>query len=327
MPVYRDEERGDVTVDKPSPRLSLSMTPLIMNGNKQLGASPVRTSYSTYEPSRKLAAFVGPVSPKNANAIYDRLKSPARLRQSPNNLDILRSDDFKGYERIVRQFTDEMKLPWTEFWAFLNGFSNLKSREGLLKLEIYLEQKKIQNSLDFQKKTAVNLKNEQETQPSRNLFNPVITNKELVEKLEEFIQIVDQLKSTIDLKENILSQKYEQLIRSTKDKRFTSTAAATLGISDTNIEPINTTELQELLERYMNTILQVCRINKDSTQCYFDIYKNSKLVFELLNYEHLHKHLTFSPKNDLKFNSSAVKAPISNEPKRVFQIHNKTPKR
>ena len=34
--------------------------------------------------------------------IYERLKSPSRLKSSPNHVDLIRSDDFKGYERVGR---------------------------------------------------------------------------------------------------------------------------------------------------------------------------------------------------------------------------------
>ena len=34
--------------------------------------------------------------------IYERLKSPSCLKSSPNHLDIIRGDDYKGYERVGR---------------------------------------------------------------------------------------------------------------------------------------------------------------------------------------------------------------------------------
>lgn len=182
--------------------------------------------------------------------------------------------------------TDELKLPSpTEFWAFLNCYSNLRSKEGLTKLEIYLEQKKVQSILDLQKRTAMNIKNEQ----NLNLFNPAKRNVELIAKLEELTQIIDELKTALDLKENILSVKYERFIQASKENK---------GKSDIDDDTcINSTALRELLQTYMSTIIAACKLNRESTQCYFDIYKNSKTVFDLLCFEDIFANLSFSPQN------------------------------
>ena len=94
--------------------------------------------------------------------------------------------------------------------------------------------------------------------------------------------------------------------------------------SNLNVEEINMDILKDILTRYMNTVISVCKINKDSTQCFFDIYKTSKTVFELLNFEEIHRHLTFSP-GDKKTNQ--VPSKVTNENKKILNTHNKNLKR
>jgi len=263
-----------------------------------------------------------------ANAIYDRLKSPARLRQSPNNLDILRGDDFKGYERIVRQLTDEMKLPWSEFWAFLNGFTDLKTKQGLLKLEIYLEQKKFLSILEFQMKTAKSIKLECDQPPQLNYFNPTIINaksSELVQILDELCETIGKLKKVLDLNENVLSLKFEQFAKGLKPDK-TSNEKKFAPVDNISIEEVNLEELKKILQDYMNIVIAVCKINKDSTQCYFDIYKTSKSIFELLHFEDMYRALTFSPV-DKKMRMFKVLSENKDENKKTLPVLNKTLKR
>ena len=108
-----------------------------------------------------------------------------------------------------------MQLPWSEFCAFLNGFSNLKTKQGLLKLEVYLEQKKLQSILDFQKRTAHLIKLDQAA-CFINQFVPKKNHTELVQALDELVAIIDELKNAVDLKENLLSLKYEEFIQKAK---------------------------------------------------------------------------------------------------------------
>jgi hypothetical protein len=65
--LYRDEERGDVVVDRPSPKLSLLPQSANLTVNKYK-FSPSMNNFSPFESnSRKLAAYVGPVSPQNVS--------------------------------------------------------------------------------------------------------------------------------------------------------------------------------------------------------------------------------------------------------------------
>lgn len=70
VPLYRDDERGDVIVDRPSPSLNYSLKP----SNGHSGKDHIVNKFSpsvSYESNRKLAAYVGPVSPKNVTKLKD----------------------------------------------------------------------------------------------------------------------------------------------------------------------------------------------------------------------------------------------------------------
>ena len=135
MPLYRDDDRGDVKLDKPSPKLAASLNLAESDINHgRFSQSPSSLAQSQH----KLAAYFGPLSPTVAYNVYERLKTPSRIRQSPIERDILRGDDLKGYERIARKLTEDMNVPFHEYWSFLGNFYNLKCKEGLEKIEIYL---------------------------------------------------------------------------------------------------------------------------------------------------------------------------------------------
>ncbi|KAH8019116.1 hypothetical protein HPB51_016754 [Rhipicephalus microplus] len=54
------------------------------------------------------------------------------------------ADIEKGLERIGRGLAKEMKVPWSEYWSFLDCWCNLASPEGLGKLEAHLRCKRSQ---------------------------------------------------------------------------------------------------------------------------------------------------------------------------------------
>ena len=48
----------------------------------------------------------------------------------------------KGMERQGRSVAREIKVPWCEFWAFLDEFCDLATEDGLEKLEIYFREQR-----------------------------------------------------------------------------------------------------------------------------------------------------------------------------------------
>lgn len=254
------------------------------------------TSPNLSRTSSKLAGYVGPVSPNVANEIYERLKSPAKLRRSPLNLDILRSDDYKGYERILRKMTDEMNLPWCEYWAFLDSYCNLKSADGQEKLEIYLNQKKVLNIFNSQIDSIQAILNDRVNNNDLKSEN----NEEnlFVSFLKEFLIIAAQLKLVLDLKENLLSSKFEKFV---KIKKFSEKQQNFVGGKNLDEENI-----MEMLNQYMSIVIELSRLDK-SSKCYFNLYKSAKDLLNVLNVFKFFENFHMSPvfKKIIKYSSAS----------------------
>ena len=97
-----------------------------------------------------LQALAGPMSPKEADIFYQKIKTPpvrifsqsgrlADKKMTPVKLmlDSRLSDMDKGVERVGRTVARDLKVPWCEYWSFLDEFCDLSSPEGLEKLEEY----------------------------------------------------------------------------------------------------------------------------------------------------------------------------------------------
>lgn len=254
---------------------------------------------------------------KKAEKIYEKIKSPAGLRKSPANLNILRGDDYKGYERILREITSQMNVPFSEYWAFLDKFCDLKSREGLETLEIYLRQKRLFAVLDAQLKTAQTIRHDRLNNNGgalSNIFSSSSSNKELILKLDEFIELTgnELIATRLELKDNQLSRRYEQFARLTID---TSSAKSNLlGLLDSMRSSLanNSSQLTDellanddlitredlciydALARYMTAIIELSKLDKTS-KCHLGLYKTSKEVLALLNCEKSFDSFYFSP--------------------------------
>ncbi|RWS11063.1 ankyrin repeat and LEM domain-containing protein 2-like isoform X1 [Dinothrombium tinctorium] len=82
-------------------------------------------------------AIAGPMSPNEAQKLYEHLKSPHR-RGNSGELEIRLTDSQKGVERVARSICRSTQIKWTEFWPFLDCHVDLASDEGLRKLENHL---------------------------------------------------------------------------------------------------------------------------------------------------------------------------------------------
>ncbi|XP_076854955.1 ankyrin repeat and LEM domain-containing protein 2 isoform X2 [Brachyhypopomus gauderio] len=99
-----------------------------------------RLPRSPIEPVMMVRAFVGPLSPLNAEEFRKVWKTPPRERAGYFQ-HILKSDPDRGAERVGRLLAREHGHPWAEFWGFLDGFVDLSSADGLRRLEEYLSRK------------------------------------------------------------------------------------------------------------------------------------------------------------------------------------------
>lgn len=284
MPLYRDDDKGDVIVDKPSPKLVSSLN--AETNDTSNTKSPLKMNLLNQN-QRKLAGYVGPVSPTVANDIYDRLRTSSRLRQSPVNVDLLRSDDQKGYERILRKICEDMNLPWYEYWAFLDSYCNLKTSEGVRKLEIYLKQKKFVSILDQQLKSIQIILNDQ--------MNMKADDRTLIiSKLYTLQEIIELVKTSFDVKENsnILSRKFERFVNNTGNLMPLD---ETEGFVD-DLETIKADDniLNTSIANYMTNIIELSRIDK-SSKCYFNLYKLAKTLLDVVDRQKSYENFYLSP--------------------------------
>jgi ankyrin repeat protein len=311
---YRDNERGNVKIEKPCRKLSKSLTPLqdidvINNLNKldRLNSSPLsQNSIFSSGLGPKLAGYFGPLSPTVALDVYKRLETRhSLLKQSPHErLNILRGDDLKGYERIARDATEDLNVSFHESWTFLDGFYDLKSRQGLEKLEIYLKQKLFMTILESQLNTV------------KEMLTIHDEMSEMALELKNFAQIIDLVKKKFALKETyVLSKKFDfffKLMQSHLTKSTVNSNSVSLPISfKALILNIKETELDEeeenneeasfyeylvndLLLRYVRNIIDLSRLDKTG-KCHLNLYKPSKSLLELVNCQRLFENIYLTP--------------------------------
>lgn len=192
-----------------------------------------------------------------------------------------------------------MNVPFNEYWSFLDHYCNLKTHEGLEKLEIYLKQKKLINNLETQIKSAQTIKNDR----LNNKNGSSIENAEVIQKLNDFITLCHDLcDKKLFLSDHQLSHRYEHFLKFGQNLPKTNFDPLKL-VED---EPIKTEDLEALglnhadleiydsLARYMACIIDLSKLDK-SSKCYFSLYKSAKQILGLLNTEKPFDHFYLSP--------------------------------
>ncbi len=224
------------------------------------------------------------------------------MRQSPQNRNILRSDEIKGFERITRKYTNELNLPWSEYWSFLDGYYNLTSQIGLEKLEAYLRQKEFSTILNAQKITADNIINDKLNNNEDKSFKQdwII---DIIYKLNEFKTIVILILKDLEIKENILSSKFEQFIKLNIniDKDIFDDREK---VSNTYANNMDFNHIRRSINKYLEIILEISKIDNI---CYFHFYKCSKKIFNIINYHSDYSDYFLSLINKAKKNENREK--------------------
>eukprot|EP00794_Sanderia_malayensis_P003429 gene3429-3922_t len=109
-----------------------SMDPVVgkpVNVGQRSRNQTVDSPVSPLNPKLLVRAYAGPMSPQHADEFFREWRSPKRK-------DFL-NDFEKGKERFGRHLAISHKVPWAEYWSFLNCFVDLRSDSGLRHLEQY----------------------------------------------------------------------------------------------------------------------------------------------------------------------------------------------
>ncbi|XP_061932275.1 ankyrin repeat and LEM domain-containing protein 2 isoform X1 [Apis cerana] len=148
-----------------------SLQPMI--GEPFSPTSPLSLNTDPISPRLEVRAFAGPMTKSRALEFRKKWKTPPRLCMTPikktddesnaidsptNNLALRLQDAEKGLERVGRDLAEEYQVSWKEYWPFLNDFADFRTKEGLIKLEKYLEHK-FQDQLFHYNQTSNNVIN------------------------------------------------------------------------------------------------------------------------------------------------------------------------
>ncbi|XP_071488521.1 uncharacterized protein [Diadema antillarum] len=132
VPVWRavDDSVPAVVGEPWSPDVLESQSALL---SQQVKGSPIEASLS-------LRALAGPMSPSEAADFHRDWKTPPSSSKK-RAAAVRRGDSEKGIERLGRDLAYTRKVPWLEYWLFLDDFVDLASAEGLEMLEQHLKDK------------------------------------------------------------------------------------------------------------------------------------------------------------------------------------------
>ena len=185
--------------------------------------------------------------------------------------------------------SEEYDVKWVEYWDFLGCYCNLKTAEGLKKLENYLKQKLFENLLNNQVKACQTIKR---------MFNLKLSEEELFAELDGILEKIYMLKNELGMVEYCLSEKFEktQSIKESfgsykeKKRREVFHNPESLSKINNHDEFLKTIEtelqlngLQERIQDYFKVIVNAIYADK-SAIVYFYLYKSAKRVVSLLNY-------------------------------------------
>jgi hypothetical protein len=220
----------------------------------------------------------------------------------------------KGYERIARKVTEEMNVPFHEYWSFLDNFTDIKTREGLEKIEIYLRQKVFQNIIESQIKIAKEIKVDMESKSLQQLTS----NHEILAELAQFLATIELIKIKFEMKENVLSEKYELFyklmqVHSIKypytrlPLKFEMPSSISRDLTEENENALFEYLINDLLAKYVAHVIELSRLDKTG-KSHLNLYKPLKVLLELVNCNKVFEHFYLTPAFRRTFVSNNLKA-------------------
>ena len=127
-----------------------------------------------------------------------------------------------------------------------------------------------------------------------------INNDSIIGELHTFINLNELVKLKFDLKENVLSEKYEKFVK-LMQSHLCKTSIVSLPVSfsqkelvDENEKGFNEYLINDLLTKYVKSVIELSRQDK-SGKCHLNLYKPSKILLELFNCGRIYENFYLTP--------------------------------
>ncbi|GFN82239.1 ankyrin repeat and lem domain-containing protein 2 [Plakobranchus ocellatus] len=106
-------------------------------------SSPTRSASHDLRDFRNMRvwAYAGPMSPQEAEEFRREWKCPSKGKNPRENFKI--TDGERGFERFGRTLAEKHRTSWQEYWPFLDAFADLRSVEGLAKMENFFLRQRV----------------------------------------------------------------------------------------------------------------------------------------------------------------------------------------
>ncbi|BFZ15306.1 hypothetical protein BsWGS_18345 [Bradybaena similaris] len=144
VPLIRSDTTGDAKVGDPyTPSSPYKLVSEIEDVLRP--AATVNLDFVTKDfRNMKVWAFAGPMSPREGENFKKKWKSPtlAKLNHSVREHHKI-LDEERGFERNGRELADYYSTSWQEYWPFLDAFADLRSDEGLDKLNLFFQKQEV----------------------------------------------------------------------------------------------------------------------------------------------------------------------------------------
>ena len=117
----------------------------------------------------KISAIAGPMSPQEAERVYQTLRSPKHCTRRQVALRMV--DPERGVEKVARDLSFTLHVPCKEYWPFLGEYLDITSAKGLDRLEQHLKMQafaRIFEKLSLEKLSGAHLENSSSRQEAGN---------------------------------------------------------------------------------------------------------------------------------------------------------------
>lgn len=108
----------------------------------------------------KISAIAGPMSPQEAERVYQTLRSPKHCTRRQVALRMV--DPERGVEKVARDLSFTLHVPCKEYWPFLGEYLDITSAKGLDRLEQHLKMQafaRLFEKLSLEKLSGAHLEN------------------------------------------------------------------------------------------------------------------------------------------------------------------------